>query len=111
MCSISDSIRSTCVFYMYVHVHVHMHIVYTHVYVQYAKVSLDKAHLGIPFSTRALQAEIASRRVGQHKAKVNVQPTKLIATYCSICTQEQPIIGQAGASPPSGTTGAQFIFV
>ena len=59
---------------MYVHVHVHMHIVYTHVYVQYATVSLDKAHLGIPFSRRALQAEIASRRVGQYKAKVNVQP-------------------------------------
>ena len=60
LCSISDS---TCVFYMYVHVHVHMHIVFTHVYVQYATVSLDKAHVGIPF-----------RRSGQHKAKVNVQP-------------------------------------
>ena len=74
LCSISDSIRSTCILHVHVHVHVHMHIVYTHVYVQYAKVSLDKAHLGTLFSRRALQAEIASRRVGQHKTKVNVQP-------------------------------------
>ena len=59
---------------LHVHVHVHMHIVYTHVYVQYTKVSLDKAHLGMRFSKRALKAEIASMRVGQHKAKVNVQP-------------------------------------
>ena len=59
---------------LHVHVHVHMHIVYTRVYVQYAKVSLDEAHLGKLFSKRALKAEIASRRVGQHKAKVNVQP-------------------------------------
>jgi hypothetical protein len=74
-----------------------MHTVYTHVYVRYAMVSLDKAHLGIPF-----------RRSDQPKARVNVQ---LIATYCSICTQEQPIIGRAGASPPSGATGAQFIYI
>ena len=91
---------------LHVHVHVHMHIVCTHVYVQYAKVSLDEAHLGKLFSRRALQADIACRRVGQHKAKVNVQPDLSIMKQSLLLHIAVYVHKNSLASPPSGTTGA-----
>ena len=71
----------TCTCTCAIHIHIfHVHVQYTLVYVRYAMVTLDKAHLGKlfgEFEGRALEAEIVSRRVGQHKAKVNVDDVSL----------------------------------